>query len=133
MTNSSNAQQPLPPVFVTIWVFYEQRKQFKLDPPFQRKRVWTKVQKEAFIDTLLRGDPIPPLEAYEEVSEDGVRTFIVLNPAQKVQLNPKNCLNNYPHISGTALIASTSSSTSYARLTMHRYALAFCAFKTTPH
>jgi len=83
MTNSSNAQQPLPPVFVTIWVFYEQRKQFKLDPPFQRKSVWTKVQKEAFIDTLLRGDPIPPLEAYEEVSEDGVRTFIVLDGHQR--------------------------------------------------
>ncbi len=77
-------QQPLPPVYVSIRELSEQRHRFNVQPEFQRQTVWSTSMKQAFIDTILRGDPVPPMEAYEEYDEKGEKTYIFVDGHQRI-------------------------------------------------
>src|SRR6266536_2740262 len=81
---SPHPQQPLPPVWVSIRELSEQRKIFNVAPEFQRQTVWPTTMKQAFIDSILRGDPIPPLEAYEEFDEKGEKTLVFDDGHQRI-------------------------------------------------
>jgi len=79
----STPHDPLAFITVTIREFCEQRNRFKIDPPFQRKKAWTKIDRQAFIDSLLKGDPIPPWEAYDDVDEHGRRVYVMIDGHQR--------------------------------------------------
>jgi hypothetical protein len=81
---SPHPQQPLPPIYVSIRELSTERKRFNVQPEFQRQTVWPIVMKQALIDTILRGDPVPPLEAYEEYDEKGEKTYIFDDGHQRI-------------------------------------------------
>lgn len=54
--------------------WYE-RKELRLSPKFQRRRVWSKKAKSYLIDTILRGLPIPPVFVREKIDIDTSRTI----------------------------------------------------------
>lgn len=77
-------QQPLPPVFISIHELCKERHRFNIQPEFQRQTVWPLTMKQAFLDTLLRGDPVPPLEAYEEYGITGVKIYVFHEGHQRI-------------------------------------------------
>ena len=48
-----------------FWDLY-QRELLDLDPPYQRRSVWSQPYKDYFIDTVLNGYPAPAIFLYQE-------------------------------------------------------------------
>jgi hypothetical protein len=67
------------------WLFdLFDRKRIDLDPPYQRKSVWTQQFKNYFIDTVLLNYPAPAIFLYEEISADGRSTYHVVDGKQRL-------------------------------------------------
>jgi len=60
-------------------------KQLDLDPPYQRRSVWTKKDKQFFLDTIFRNFPSPPIFLHKTISEDGRATYHVVDGKQRTQ------------------------------------------------
>lgn len=67
------------------WLFdlYD-RERVDLDPPYQRKSVWTQQFKDYFIDTVLLNYPAPAIFLYEEISAAGRSTYHVVDGKQRL-------------------------------------------------
>lgn len=72
--------------FQTIAWFKDlyKRDLLNLDPPYQRRSVWTQSFKDYFIDTLLLQYPAPTVFLYEEISNDGVTQYNVVDGKQRL-------------------------------------------------
>lgn len=72
--------------FQTISWFYDVYKRglLNLDPPYQRRSVWNQIYKEEFIDTILLQYPAPAIFLYEEISEEGLSTYNVVDGKQRL-------------------------------------------------
>lgn len=55
-----------------------------LNPPYQRRSVWTQSFKDYFIDTLLLQYPAPTIFLYEEISKEGVTKYNVVDGKQRL-------------------------------------------------
>ena len=55
-----------------------------LEPPYQRRSVWTQSFKDYFIDTLLLQYPAPTIFLYEEISIDGTTKYNVVDGKQRL-------------------------------------------------
>ncbi len=79
----SAPQHPLPDVRLSIREFYNERHRYNVNPRFQRKDVWTVRMAQAWIDSILLGDPLHPMEAYKAYSETGETTYDILDGHQR--------------------------------------------------
>ena len=61
------------------------RHQLRLDPPFQRKSVWTTKDRKYFVDTILRNYPCPSIFIHKEMSDDGLATYNVVDGKQRLE------------------------------------------------
>ena len=59
--------------------------QLNLEPPYQRRSVWSISDKRYFIDTILNNCPAPPVFLHEELCEDGRSIFHVVDGKQRLQ------------------------------------------------
>lgn len=82
----------------TISWFYDlyKRKLLNLDPPFQRRSVWTQKYKDYFIDTILLNYPCPPIFLYEEINKYGVAKYSVVDGKQRLTSIFDFIDQNYP-------------------------------------
>jgi hypothetical protein len=62
-----------------------QNRQLDLDPPYQRRSVWTKKDKQFFLDTIFRNFPSPAIFLHKTVSDDGHATYHVVDGKQRTQ------------------------------------------------
>lgn len=60
------------------------RELLDLDPPYQRRSVWTQTFRDYFIETLLLDYPAPTIFLYEEISAAGVTTYNVVDGKQRL-------------------------------------------------
>lgn len=58
--------------------------QLDLDPPYQRKSVWSLREKQRFLDTILRNYPSPALFLHVTYDEDGNVTYHVVDGKQRI-------------------------------------------------
>jgi hypothetical protein len=56
-----------------------------LDPPYQRRSVWTRKDKQFFLDTVLRNYPSPAIFLHKSIGEGGAATYHVVDGKQRVQ------------------------------------------------
>ena len=56
-----------------------------LDPPYQRRSVWTIKDKRFFIDTILNGYPAPPIFLHKTLDDNGSVTYHVVDGKQRLQ------------------------------------------------
>ncbi len=72
--------------FQTVSWFYDiyKRELLNLDPPYQRRSVWNQDFKDFFIDTLLLNYPAPALFMYEEINQNGVANYNVVDGKQRL-------------------------------------------------
>ena len=56
----------------------------ELNPPYQRRSVWTQSFRDYFIDTILLEYPAPTIFLYEEITEEGITKFNVVDGKQRL-------------------------------------------------
>ena len=59
--------------------------QLDLDPPFQRRSVWTHGDRTYFLDTIFRGYPSPSIYLSKEVKPTGESVFSVVDGKQRLE------------------------------------------------
>jgi hypothetical protein len=62
-----------------------QNKQLDLDPPYQRRSVWTQKDKQFFLDTIFRNYPSPAIFLHKTVDDSGKATYHVVDGKQRTQ------------------------------------------------
>ncbi len=62
-----------------------QKKQLDLDPPYQRRSVWSLKDKRFFIDTILNSYPAPPIFLHKLLDEYGRATYHVVDGKQRLE------------------------------------------------
>lgn len=66
-----------------FWDLY-QRGLLNLDPPYQRRSVWSQSYKDYFVDTVLLNYPAPAVFLYEEISDTGIANYAVVDGKQRL-------------------------------------------------
>lgn len=66
-----------------FWDLYK-RDLLDLDPPYQRRSVWSQSYKDYFVDTILLDYPAPAVFLYEDIDEDGVAQYSVVDGKQRL-------------------------------------------------
>lgn len=59
--------------------------QLDLDPPYQRRSVWTRKDKQFFLDTIFRDYPSPAIFLHKTISDTGDVTYHVVDGKQRLQ------------------------------------------------
>lgn len=66
-----------------FWDIYN-RNILNLDPPYQRRSVWTQKYKDYFVETILLGYPSPAIFLYEEITPSGITNYAVVDGKQRL-------------------------------------------------
>jgi hypothetical protein len=61
------------------------RAQLDLDPPYQRRSVWTPRDRKFFLDTIFRDYPCPAIFLHKTISDQGKTTFHVVDGKQRLE------------------------------------------------
>lgn len=61
------------------------RGQVDMDPPYQRRSVWTKPYQRYFIDTIMRNYPSPPIFLDVKIDADGKTKYSVVDGKQRLE------------------------------------------------
>ncbi|MCK8491767.1 DUF262 domain-containing protein [Spirosoma sp. RP8] len=59
--------------------------QLDLDPPYQRKSVWSLRDRKFFLDTIFRNYPTPPIFLHREIDDNGKTTYHVVDGKQRLE------------------------------------------------
>ncbi len=62
----------------------KKRELLELNPPYQRRSVWTQSYKDYFIDTVLLNYPAPAVFLFEDISDQGVGRYSVVDGKQRL-------------------------------------------------
>lgn len=63
----------------------KEKGQLNLDPPYQRRSVWSPKDKRYFIDTILNNYPAPPVFLHKTLDDKGRSTYHVVDGKQRLQ------------------------------------------------
>lgn len=58
--------------------------QLDLDPPYQRRSVWSTMEKRFFIDTIMNNYPAPPIFLHKSLDDNGRATYHVVDGKQRL-------------------------------------------------
>jgi len=67
-----------------------------LDPPYQRRSIWSQRYKDFFIDTVLNNFPCPAIFLYEEISPSGTAKYHVVDGKQRLSTCFEFVTNAFP-------------------------------------
>lgn len=73
------------PQDVSWFLDLNEKGQLDLEPPYQRRSVWTLKDKRFFIDTILNGYPAPPIFLHKSLDDHGRATYHVVDGKQRLQ------------------------------------------------
>lgn len=77
-------RQPTPQHITWILDLFR-NKQLDLDPPYQRKSVWSPKDRRFFLDTIFRNYPTPPIFVHRTVDENGFSVYHVVDGKQRLE------------------------------------------------
>ncbi len=72
------------------------RELLDLDPPYQRRSVWSQSFKDYFVDTILLDYPAPAVFLFEHIDEDGVAEYSVVDGKQRLSTIFEFLSNEFP-------------------------------------
>ena len=75
----------LSPQDISWFLDLHDKGQLDLNPPYQRKSVWSPRDKRFFIDTILNGYPAPPVFLHKSLDANGRATYHVVDGKQRLQ------------------------------------------------
>src|SRR5215204_3933819 len=79
MPRKTNAQD------VSWFLDLNRRNQIDLDPPYQRRSVWTLNDRRFFLDTIFNGFPSPAIFLHKTLDDDGVPKYHVVDGKQRLE------------------------------------------------
>ena len=62
-----------------------QNRQLDLNPPYQRRSVWSSKDRKFFLDTIFRGYPSPTIFLHKNVNENGKTIYFVVDGKQRLE------------------------------------------------
>ena len=67
--------------------FLDQARQNRLDlePPYQRKSVWTSGDRRFFLDTIFRDYPCPPIYLHKTIDDTGAAIYHIVDGKQRME------------------------------------------------
>ncbi|GAA4457963.1 DUF262 domain-containing protein [Rurimicrobium arvi] len=77
-------RQPTPQ-HITWFLDMNRNGQLDLDPPYQRKSVWTPKDRRFFLDTIFRNYPAPPIFVHREINDSGFAMYHVVDGKQRLE------------------------------------------------
>lgn len=72
------------------------RELLDLDPPYQRRSIWSQRFKDFFIDTVLNNYPCPAIFLFEEISPSGTAKYHVVDGKQRLLTCFEFVKNQFP-------------------------------------
>jgi hypothetical protein len=87
-----------------FWDLYK-RELLDLDPPYQRRSVWSQSYKDYFIDTVLLDYPAPAVFLFEDIDDQGVTQYSVVDGKQRLSTVFEFLDNEFP-VSETASVVA---------------------------
>lgn len=73
------------PQHLTWFLDMYRNNQLQLNPPYQRKSVWTPKDRKFFLDTIFRNYPAPPIFVHREIDDKGFTTFNIVDGKQRLE------------------------------------------------
>lgn len=73
------------PQDVTWFLDLNKKSQIDFDPPYQRKSVWTRRDKQFFLDTIFHNYPCPSVFLHKSVDDNGEVSYHVVDGKQRLQ------------------------------------------------
>jgi hypothetical protein len=70
---------------ITWFLDLHRNKQLDLEPPYQRKSVWSSKDRKFFLDTIFRNYPAPPVFIHRTVDDKGYTTYHVVDGKQRLE------------------------------------------------
>jgi hypothetical protein len=70
---------------VSWFIDLRRHEQVDLDPPYQRRSVWTLKDRRFFLDTVFRGYPCPPIFLHKTQGADQKTVYAVVDGKQRLQ------------------------------------------------
>ena len=61
------------------------RDQLDLNPPYQRRSVWTASDRKFFLDTIFRNFPCPPIFIHKTIDDNGLVTYHIVDGKQRIE------------------------------------------------
>jgi len=69
---------------VSWFLDLNEKGQLDLDPPYQRRSVWSPRDRRYFVDTILNNYPAPPVFLHKTIDENGKSTYHVVDGKQRL-------------------------------------------------
>lgn len=70
---------------ITWFIQQHRNKTLDLEPPYQRRSVWTTKDRIFFLDTIFKGYPCPAIYLHKTLSDDGTATYHVVDGKQRLE------------------------------------------------
>ncbi|WP_316824719.1 DUF262 domain-containing protein [Pedobacter miscanthi] len=70
---------------ITWFLDLDRNGQLDLNPPYQRKSVWSPKDRRFFLDTIFRNYPTPPIFIHRSLSDQGVAKYHVVDGKQRLE------------------------------------------------
>jgi hypothetical protein len=70
---------------ITWFLDLERNGQLDLNPPYQRKSVWSNKDKRFFLDTIFRNYPAPPIFIHRTLDDNGFTEYHVVDGKQRLE------------------------------------------------
>jgi len=70
---------------ITWFLDLDRNNQLDLNPPYQRKSVWSPKDRRFFLDTIFRNYPTPPIFIHRSLSDQGIPKYHVVDGKQRLE------------------------------------------------
>jgi len=70
---------------ITWFLDLERNDQLDLNPPYQRKSVWSPKDRRFFLDTIFRNYPTPPIFIHRTIDDNGFTIYHVVDGKQRLE------------------------------------------------
>jgi hypothetical protein len=70
---------------ITWFLDLDRNDQLDLNPPYQRKSVWSPKDRRFFLDTIFRNYPTPPVFIHRSVNDQGMTKYHVVDGKQRLE------------------------------------------------
>lgn len=70
---------------VTWFLDLHRTNQLDLEPPYQRKSVWSPKDRRFFLDTIFRNYPCPPIFVHKTITDEGFTVYHVVDGKQRLE------------------------------------------------
>ena len=70
---------------ISWFIDLNRKEQLDLNPPYQRKSIWSLKDQRGFLDSIFRNYPCPSIFIHRHIAHDGIPTYHVVDGKQRLE------------------------------------------------